>query len=137
MKTFLLVITLLGFAPRDWYGTENPSRAFAAEGNLPAVPRAQCLLFCVPDCAPCETMKRNLGTTLVPLGWKVGSEAAADIRLVDASQQEALSQSFGVDAYPTCVIVREGKEVWRKVGVVSMGELSAAINRERKVAKGN
>lgn len=135
MKTLYLFVMLACMAPHDWYGVETPPAVAAAKVKQPAVPRVQCVLVCIPGCGPCETMKRNMAMQLVPLGWTLGTESTVDIRLVDASQKETLAKPFRVNAYPTCVILRDGKEVWRKVGVVSMGELTAAINRERTKAK--
>lgn len=135
MKTLFLCALALGAVPKDWYAEAVPAAIAADTTAKQEPPRVQCVVLCLPGCGPCEVLKRNIRAELVPLGWKVNEEPRADVRLVDVSRNVELGERLHPRAFPTCVVLRDGKEVWRRVGAVSLGELTAVINRERQLPK--
>lgn len=135
MKALLILVFLVGAVSKDWYAEEEQVSAEETKVKEPAKPCVQCVLLCLPGCGPCEVLKRNVRAELVPLGWKVGEDLQADVRVVDVSCEEAMQERFRATAFPTSVVLCDGKEVWRRVGVVSMGELTAVMNRHRQIRK--
>ena len=96
------------------------------------LPRVQCWLVCRADCPPCERMKLQIQQQLVPLGWKYGSNAACDIRLVDTKTAEAcLNDQPAITSWPTCILLVDGQPRVRLVGYLSPGKLSQQINQWR------
>ena len=84
--------------------------AFAAEPVLVA--------FTANWCPPCRTMKpvlRNL------------KAAGADVRVVDCTKPNAWATVYRVNAYPTFVVLRDNREVWRVSGVVSEQQLRSML----------
>ena len=70
-----------------------------------------------PWCGPC----RVLGPSLEQLA----GELAGKVKLVKVNVDEApgVQRRFAVRGIPTLVILREGKEVGRKVGAAPLAEL--------------
>lgn len=135
MKTLLLLLLLAEVLPKDWYAIAEPSSAAETVVEKQAEPRVQCLVLCLPGCGPCEVLKRNAKAELIPVGWKVGEDLQAEVRVVDVGREEEMQERFQARAFPTCVVLCDGKEVWRRVGVVSMGDLTTVINRYRQNLK--
>lgn len=73
-------------------------------------------------CGPCKM----IAPTIEALGEKY--EGKALIAKVDVDQAGAVAQQFGIMSIPTIVILKDGKEVDRKVGVMPEAALSAAID---------
>lgn len=46
---------------------------------------------------------------------------------VDGGEQEELAKALGVDGFPMFIVFKDGKEVWRKQGVVKKEELLEAL----------
>jgi rhodanese-related sulfurtransferase len=72
-------------------------------------------------CAPCREME--------PVLQKLGGLAAGRYRIVkmDGGSQTALMGDLKVEALPTFIVYRDGRETWRKQGVCSLEELQAQI----------
>lgn len=68
-------------------------------------------------CPPCKKMAPLLDSLVGELGEKL------QLIKVDGAAQPALSQSLGVEAFPTFIIYKNGKEVWRRQGILSRAEL--------------
>ena len=68
-------------------------------------------------CPPCKKME--------PIIKELVQSKGAAFRLVpvDGGVQEDLAKELGADAFPTFIIYKGGKEVWRKQGIVSKEEL--------------
>ncbi len=135
MKALMMLVLLVGVVPKDWYAEEEQVSAEETKVKEPAKPCVQCVVLCLPGCGPCEVLKRNIRAELVPLGWKVGENLQAEVRVVDVSREEAIHTRYQARVFPTSIVLCDGKEVWRRVGVVSMGELTAVMNRHRQIRK--
>jgi thioredoxin 2 len=70
-----------------------------------------------PWCGPC----RVVGPSLEQLA----GELAGQVKLVKVNVDEApgVQRRFGVEGIPTLVVLREGKEVGRKVGAAPLADL--------------
>src|SRR5690606_17026665 len=72
-------------------------------------------------CPPCRKM--------IPVVDSLESIANGrfGIMRVDVTSQPALTEDLKADSYPTFVIFRNGKEVWRRQGILALKELEAAL----------
>ncbi len=73
--------------------------------------------FWAPWCGPCRIMDPVLDELEKELGDKLSIEK------VNVDEDQAKSSQFGVMSIPTYVIMRDGKEVGRKIGVTPKAEL--------------
>ncbi|WDQ19277.1 trypsin-like peptidase domain-containing protein [Rhodopirellula sp. P2] len=89
--------------------------ASSASGN-----DAVLLEFSSAQCGPCLAMKPVV-SELIARG--------VPVRQVDVNKEAHLTRRFGIRSTPTYVVLREGKEVTRLLGVQSVSELSAALNQ--------
>ena len=73
-------------------------------------------------CPPCKMMN--------PVVDALATDKALNFSLVkiDGGDQTALSEQMKVDAFPTFIIYKNGKEAWRKTGIVSKEELVKNLN---------
>jgi thiol-disulfide isomerase/thioredoxin len=78
------------------------------------------LEFSSAQCGPCLAMKPVV-SELIARG--------VPVRQVDVSKEAHLARRFGIRSTPTYVVLRDGKEVTRLLGVQSVSELSAALNQ--------
>ena len=90
----------------------------AFDGAATAVPDVQLLDFSAGYCGPCQQM--------VPILQRM-ERANFPIRQIDISEDPELTQRFKVDRIPTLVLLVEGKEVRRFVGLTSEEELRRAM----------
>ena len=68
--------------------------------------------FWAPWCMPCRMLS--------PIVDEVGEEVTgAKIAKVNVDEQESLAARFDVMSIPTLIVLKDGKEVKRSVGVVS------------------
>lgn len=68
-------------------------------------------------CPPCKKMAPLLDSLVTELGGRL------ELIKIDGAAQPALSQSLGVEAFPTFIIYKNGKEVWRRQGILTRAEL--------------
>lgn len=92
----------------------------AVDGASSSTPDVQLLDFSASYCGPCQQM--------VPILQSMGKEGFP-IRQIDISSDPELTKRFGVDRIPTLVLLVEGKEVKRFVGLTSGDELRQAMNK--------
>ena len=73
-------------------------------------------------CPPCKKME--------PIVDSLSKSAAVHFMLVkiDGGEQNSITQELKITAFPTFIIYRNGKEYWRKSGIVSGEELSRQLN---------
>jgi thiol-disulfide isomerase/thioredoxin len=136
MRFLLSLILLVAFA----------AIAFAAPPAPPAKPRTQAIVYVADDCPPCHKMQRECVADLPPAGWRIADRAddTAHILFLDYSAGPRirvthilfLDYSAGprIRVTPTTLIVRDGREVARKVGYLSPKDL-AALYMEHAQAK--
>lgn len=73
--------------------------------------------FWAPWCGPCRVMAPVLEEIKKELGQKISVEEIN----VDEKPEEA--QKYGVMSIPTYIIIKDDKEVGRKIGVTSKSDL--------------
>ncbi len=92
----------------------------AFDGASDSAPDVQLLDFSAGYCAPCQQM--------VPILQRM-EQAGFPIRQLDIAEDPELTKRFSVDRIPTLVLLVEGKEVRRFVGLTSEDELRRAMNK--------
>lgn len=112
-----------------------PKKQDGPEAAESVNPKVRCLFFHGPNCEPCERMKREF-PKLKESGWKIGTEATADIQDCDCDAPACLPLRMRYlpkgSSLPVVVLVLpDGSEVGRKVGYVPHRELAEWINRTR------
>lgn len=78
--------------------------------------------FGAPWCPPCKKMEPVINNIRNTMGSKI------HVNYVDGGQNTALMTAYKVEAMPTFIIYKQGKEVWRKQGIVSQDEFNKVIN---------
>jgi len=92
---------------------------FADAGSV-VTPDVQLLDFTASYCQPCQQM--------VPVLQRMEHDKFP-IRRIDITEEHGLAQQFKVDRIPTLVLLVEGKEVKRFVGLTDEAELRSEMNR--------
>ncbi|MFT3884963.1 MAG: thioredoxin [Flavobacteriales bacterium] len=72
-------------------------------------------------CGPCKMMK----PILEQFKQRIGDRAR--VIKIDVDRNPSAANAYGVRSVPTLVIFKNGAVVWRKAGVVSAEQLSAAL----------
>ena len=72
-------------------------------------------------CGPCKAMKPILEDFKRNMGEK------AVVLKVDVDKNPAAAQAYEVRGVPTLAIFKKGVLVWRQAGVISAGQLEAAV----------
>ncbi|MEM9186275.1 MAG: trypsin-like peptidase domain-containing protein [Planctomycetota bacterium] len=127
-----LTATPLASGVRFTAGLLFASRLLLGAGGIAAAQDAVLLDFSTPGCSPCRQMDPVV-SRLQQEGWA--------IRQVSTATEPHLAQRFGVDRYPTFVLVAGGREVRRASGVQSyeslrqwLAEANARVPRPRHAA---
>lgn len=77
--------------------------------------RSRRILFYTADwCGPCRTFKEVVVPQLAANGWTVGHEPTNHVQAVDVGN----SLPRGIDALPTFVLIENGRELERRVGLL-------------------
>ncbi|ODA28778.1 thioredoxin family protein [Planctopirus hydrillae] len=69
----------------------------------------QWLVFYGPGCVPCTRAMQDFQPWLKASGWDVSDAPTAHIRLIDATREQSLARQFQIEAWPSFVLVQEGK----------------------------
>lgn len=77
--------------------------------------------FWAPWCGPCKIMDPVIDELEKQLGGKVKVER---INVDEAPDQ---AQQYGVMSIPTYIVMKDGKEVGRKIGVTAKAELQKLL----------
>lgn len=72
-------------------------------------------------CGPCKAMR----PILQELKHRVGDKAV--VLKVDVDRNPTVASTYGVQALPTILILKQGQVVWRRTGVVDAGRLQQAL----------
>jgi len=78
--------------------------------------------FWAPWCGPCKIMDPIIDELEKELGDKL------EIQRVNVDEDPAKSSQFGVMSIPTYVIMKDGKEITRKIGVTPKAELAKLLH---------
>lgn len=72
-------------------------------------------------CGPCKVM--------APVLQNVKSDVGEGVRIVkiDVDRHEALAAHYNVMSIPTLILFKNGKEIWRQVGVVSASAITKKV----------
>ncbi len=92
----------------------------AVDGASNTTPDVQLLDFSAGYCGPCQQM--------VPILQRM-EQAGFPIRQIEITEDPELTKRFNVDRIPTLVLLVEGKEVRRFVGLTGEEELRRAMNK--------
>jgi len=92
----------------------------AFDGASNTAPDVQLLDFSAGYCGPCQQM--------VPILQRM-EQAGFPIRQIDIAEDPELTKRFNVDRIPTLVLLVEGQEVRRFVGLTGEDELRRAMNK--------
>ncbi len=82
----------------------------------------QLLDFWAEWCGPCQIMKPVVEELERELKGKV------EVKSVDVDADPNEASKFGIMSIPTFVVLKNGKEVGRKIGVTSKTELMKLVN---------
>jgi len=77
--------------------------------------------FWAPWCGPCKIMNPIIDGLEKELGDEISVER------INVDEESEKASSFGVMSIPTYIIMRDGKEIGRKVGVTAKAELLKLI----------
>ena len=75
-------------------------------------------------CGPCKMMHPILENVKARVGDK------ARIVKIDVDEQQALAMQYRIQAVPTLMLFKVGKQVWRQSGVVQANELVDLIEKQ-------
>ena len=81
-------------------------------GNTPVV-----VDFFAEWCAPCKMMPPILKEVKAAVGGQ------ATILKMDVDKNKLYSEKYGIQSIPTLIIFKNGKILWRKIGVASAQEI--------------
>lgn len=68
-------------------------------------------------CGPCQVMKPIIEELEKELSGKV------EVEKIDVDQNQAKASEYGVMSIPTYIILKDGKEIGRKIGVTAKADL--------------
>lgn len=77
--------------------------------------------FWAPWCGPCKIMDPIIDELEKELGDKL------EVQRVNVDEDPSKSSQFGVMSIPTYVVLKDGKEIARKIGVTPKSELAKLI----------
>ena len=72
-------------------------------------------------CGPCKTMAPELKKLVDSHGDKVR------VIKVDVDRNPEAAAHYGIQGVPTLILFKEGRQLWRKSGAMSAGQLSAVL----------
>ncbi|MDI3320316.1 thioredoxin domain-containing protein [Pinibacter soli] len=99
---------------------EMTTDEFAAKVNVKKIVLVN---FGAEWCPPCKKMEPVIEDLQKELNGKF------ELVKIDGGANTSLMKSMGIDKIPTFIVYKNGKEVWRKQGVVEKDELKKAIEK--------
>jgi rhodanese-related sulfurtransferase len=97
--------------------TENAYAGMVSSGKMVLVD------FGAPWCPPCKQMEPIVND------FRKAQQGKVTVLNVDGGAQPALMQRQAVAALPTFILYVDGKEVWRKQGVMTLEEMNGTVMR--------
>ena len=73
-------------------------------------------------CGPCKTMHPVLENLKLQLGDRLR------IIKVDVDKHQQTAAQYGVQAVPTLMLFRSGRQLWRQSGALSLPQLASVVN---------
>lgn len=79
--------------------------------------------FWAPWCGPCRMMK--------PILSEAAAELAGQVRVaqINVDNEPGISEAFGIQSIPTCVLIKGGKTVEAIAGVMPAAQLVGRVRR--------
>jgi rhodanese-related sulfurtransferase len=98
----------------------NNVKQIALQEYFVAIPKDKNVLvdFGAEWCPPCKKMKPILDSL---------EQQQYSVIKIDGAAQTALCKQLNVDAFPVFIVYKNGKEIWRKQGVVEMETLKQQL----------
>lgn len=74
-------------------------------------------------CGPCQAM--------APVLKEVAATYEGKIKIIkiDVDKNQPLAQRFGIRSIPTMMLFKEGKELWKKAGMMTHRDLSSLLDK--------
>lgn len=79
--------------------------------------------FHAPWCAPCKKMAPDIEKL------KQAYKGKAKVEKIDIEVNKELQKNYGVSSIPGLILFKNGKEVWRHTGLISLKELQTLMNK--------
>lgn len=81
------------------------------------------LQFTADWCNACQTM--------YPVTAEIADDYKNKLRIipVDVDKNRPVAQQFNIRSVPTLICLKEGKEIWRKTGLLTRRELTAYLDK--------
>ena len=106
-----------------YQGTEFQRRELSGRGESTgpreplAAGRVRLLYFTAAWCPACRANDRTLAA-LDAAGWQIGPQETGHIQTIDVDAQPALVRRYGVTTIPAWILLEEGQQVRRRIGVL-------------------
>jgi rhodanese-related sulfurtransferase len=102
---------------------QQEAKQITLDEYLAAIPVDKTVLVDVGAvwCPPCKKMEPVLDTLTA------SKELSFTLLKIDGGEQTQLVKQLNIDAFPTLIIYKKGKEVWRKQGIVDRKELAQKL----------
>ncbi|MEW6329502.1 MAG: thioredoxin family protein [Candidatus Micrarchaeota archaeon] len=85
--------------------------------------RVELLDFTGKWCSTCIVLDR-----LIESGFLPRYKNKMKFTKIDVDENERLTEQYGILSVPTVVLLKDGKEVWRKSGSITPGDLKSALD---------
>lgn len=93
------------------------------------VPEVQATIYLTTRCVPCARYIAAVKREMPPLGWILRNAGDRDADEAHILVSKKAAPADAIEAYPTTIIRKNGREVARFVGEVTPEKLSEAYNQ--------